>query len=104
MNVSGSFFGNAWDISVNMTFKYIYVLGEERFPGFGHLYDLCHVPLDNILIEALRAHGFRALPCAWSRLNDYDTYLDRQRGVRSRFRLAPLDVEFQLWMGRPATT
>jgi len=88
---------------LNMTFKYIYVLGEDRLPNFGHLYDLCHVPLDNILIKALRVYGFEALPCAWSHLDDYEIYLDRQRWVRSHFRLAPLDVEFLLWMDRPVS-
>jgi hypothetical protein len=84
-----------------MTFKYIYVLGEKRLCGFGNLYDLCPVPLDSILNNALRGYGFQPLPCAWSHLNDYDLYLDRQHWVRNRFPLAPLDVEFQLWMGRP---
>ncbi len=83
---------------LNMTFKYIYVLGDERLPGFGHVYDLCHVPLDNILIAALRPYGFQPLGCPWSRLKDYDIYLDRQHWVRNRFQPAPLDVEFKLWM------
>jgi hypothetical protein len=86
---------------LNMTFKYIYVMGEARVPGFRHVYDLCHVPLDNILMDAFRQYDFEPLPCAWSRLNDYDLYLDRQRWVRNHFPLAPLDVEFNLWMGRP---
>jgi hypothetical protein len=89
---------------LNMTFKYIYVMGERRLPGFGHLYELCHVPLDNILIDALQGYGFPPLPCAWSKLPDYETYLNRQLWVRSRFPLAPLDVEFQLWMGRDVRT
>jgi hypothetical protein len=86
---------------LNMTFKYIYVMGEQRLPGFHHLYDLCHVPLDKILIAALVPYNFQPLPCAWSKLDDYDIYLDRQHWVRSHFRLVPLDVEFFLWMGRP---
>ena len=68
-----------------MTFKYIYVMGDERIRGFSHLYDLCHVPFDKDLIYALQRYGFEALPCAWSKLDDYDVYLDRQRWVRSRF-------------------
>jgi hypothetical protein len=77
---------------LNMTFKYVYVMGEARLPGFRHLYDLCHVPLDNILIDTLKREGFQSLPCPWSRLNDYDTYLDRQRWVRNHFKpIAPLD-------------
>jgi hypothetical protein len=46
-------------------------------------------------------HGFQPLDCAWSQLDDYDVYLDRQRWVRDRFTLAPLDVEFHLWMHKP---
>lgn len=89
---------------LNMTFKYIYTMGEQRLPGFGHLYNLCHVPLDNILIDALTHYGFPPLPCKWSKLADYDTYLDRQLWVRKRFPLAPLDVEFRLWMGSELPT
>jgi hypothetical protein len=89
---------------LNMTFKYIYVMGEQRLPGFGHLYDLCHLPLDNILIERLQAYDFEPLPCKWSKLTDYDIYLNRQIWVRSHFPLAPLDVEFPLWMGEPLST
>jgi len=96
-----SFFVGQAQKWLNMTFKYIYVMGEKRLTGFQHLYGLCHVPLDNILMDALKEYGFEPLPCAWSRLNDYDVYLDRQRWVRNRFPLVPLDTEFQLWMHRP---
>ena len=89
---------------LNMTFKYIYTMGEQRLPDFGHLYGLCHVPLDNILIDALRRYDFPPLPCKWSKLADYDIYLDRQLWVRKRFPLAPLDVEFRLWMGSELPT
>jgi hypothetical protein len=43
---------------INMTFKYIFTLGEKGPPGYGHLYDLCHIPFDNIVIENLKLHGF----------------------------------------------
>jgi hypothetical protein len=52
---------------LNMTFKYVYVMGEHRLPGFIHLYDLCHVPLDNILMNRLYPYAFQRLPCRWSR-------------------------------------
>jgi hypothetical protein len=87
---------------LNMTFKYIYVMGEQRLPGFSHLYDLCHVPLDNILMNELRSRGFPPLPCAWSKLNDYEEYLRCQLWVRTKFKEAPLDVEFRLWMHKSA--
>jgi hypothetical protein len=85
---------------LNMTFKYIYVMGERRTGRFRHLYDRCHVPLDNILINALKPHGFLPLGCAWSTLNDYQVYLERQCWIRRHFAIAPLDVEFLLWMDR----
>ena len=43
-----------------MTFKYLYVMGEH-VPGVSQLYDLCHVPFDEILISALRKYGFKHL-------------------------------------------
>lgn len=82
---------------INMTFKYIYTLGESHVLGYGTLYPFCHVPLDNILIEQLSQYEFKALPDRWSRLDNYDIYLDRQKWVRHRFKEVPLDVELLLW-------
>jgi hypothetical protein len=73
---------------LNMTFKYIYVMGDARIPGFGHLYDLCHVPLDRILVNALLQYGFEPLPCAWSSLNDYGVYLGSQPVKTSQLKVA----------------
>jgi hypothetical protein len=86
---------------LNMTFKYIFVLGEQRLGGFIHLYDRCHVPLDRVVLQELKGYGLPPLTCPWSRLNSYNTYLDLQKWVRAHFDLAPLDVEFRLWMGQP---
>jgi hypothetical protein len=44
-------------------YDYIYVMGETRVPGFRHLYDLCHIPLDNNLMAALREYGFACSGC-----------------------------------------
>jgi hypothetical protein len=85
---------------VNMTMKYVFVLGEERLAGFEPVYAHCHVPLDNILLRQLERYGFPGLSCAWSRLDDYGEYLQRQSWIRAKFLLAPLDVEFLLWGGR----
>jgi len=85
---------------INMTLKYIFVLGESRVEGFNNAYPLCHAPLDNILLEALKKYSFPRLPCAWSRLTDYDVYLDRQKWIRNNIGLKPLDAEFLLWMGK----
>ena len=84
---------------INMTFKYIFVLGENRVPGFGDWYQYCHVPFDNILLKRLAdRYGFPKFGCSWSRIDDYDEYLSRQEWIRKRFSSVPLDVEFQLWL------
>jgi hypothetical protein len=85
---------------INITFKYIFTMGESRLPGYQALYSFCHAPLDNILITALTRYGFPALAAAWSRIDDYPVYLRSQEWVRHRFDLAPLDAEFFLWSGR----
>ena len=40
---------------INMAFKYIFTMGEQRLPGFERLYPFCHVPLDNILLVQMSA-------------------------------------------------
>jgi len=95
-----SFFVGQAQKWVNMTLKYIYVFGDARIPGYTNLYELCHVPLDNILLEQLEPFHFPHLPCAWSRLDDYKFYLSLQRWVRENFNCPPLDMEFRLWMGQ----
>jgi len=89
---------------LNMTFKYIFTMGEQRLQGFGDVYQFCHVPLDNVLIEQLTKYGFPKLPCAWSRLNNYDKYLEYQQWIRQRFDRVPLDIEFLLWLGKDINT
>lgn len=85
---------------VNMTLKYIFTIGEQRIEGFSFAYPFCHVPLDNILLEQLKRYDFPALKCAWSRHDNYDEYLQRQNWFRQKFTLAPMDVEFMLWLGQ----
>jgi hypothetical protein len=82
---------------INMTFKYIFTLGEDRIHGYGHLYDFCHIPFDNIIIDKLRSQGFQFRPDPWSHLDPYDTYLEGQNWVRKECNLVPLDVDFRLW-------
>jgi hypothetical protein len=85
---------------VNMTTKYIFTVGEQRVSGFDSVYLYCHVPFDNILLKQLKKYDFLALNRAWSRLDKYDEYLERQKWIRQRFSLAPMDVEFQLLLGK----
>lgn len=85
---------------INMTFKYIFTMGDNRLPDFYNLYKLCHIPIDNIVLDELRKEaGFPGLTCAWSRLDDYGKYLSCQKWIRERFPSdAPLDIEFRMWM------
>ena len=53
---------------INMTLKYIFVLGDRRVPGYGHLQPFCHVPLDRFVLEEAMKDGFPKLPFQWSRL------------------------------------
>ncbi len=83
---------------LNMALKYVYVFGEVRIPGYASLYRLGHVPLDNIMLDRLAQFGAPSLPRPWSRLCDYDMYIDYQRWIRDRFPdSAPLAVEFHLF-------
>jgi hypothetical protein len=83
---------------INMTLKYIYVFGEDRLPGYGHLYSLGHVPVDNVMQEKFGRCGANPLTTPWSRLGNYDEYLEYQYWIREHFAgSAPLAVEFHLW-------
>ena len=83
---------------LNMAFKYVYVFGEARIPGFAGLYRLGHVPLDNIMLDRLARFDAPPLSCSWSRLPKYDEYLGFQHWIRHKFpNSAPLAVEFHLF-------
>jgi hypothetical protein len=84
---------------VNMTFKYIFSLGETWISGFGAIYPSCHAPLDERLLDALLKFGFPFKPERWSRISTYEEYLARQIWIREHFEIVPLDVEFLLWAG-----
>ena len=75
-----------------MTLKYVFTMGEERLPKFAAVYPFCHVSLDNILLQRLSPYGLTALPCAWSRVDDYECYLTCQRWIREAFSLLSLDA------------
>ena len=84
---------------INMTFKYIFSYGNKYLDGYDNIYQFCHVPLDNILIDELKMYNPPKLQTSWSRINNYETYLKYQNWFRSKFENLPLDVEFKLWLG-----
>ena len=83
---------------VNMALKYVYVFGELRLPGYSSLYRLCHVPIDNILINTREFKALFNRKVVWSRITDYSEYMAFQVAVRQSYPAsAPLAVEFVAW-------
>lgn len=87
---------------INMTLKYVFVSLALDIasspPQLRSLYAHAHLPIDSIVLEALRAQAFDGpFPGgAWSRHDDYDAYLTFQRAIRERFGCG-LDAELMLW-------
>lgn len=89
---------------INMAFKYVYVFGEEKLPGFSSFYDLCHMPIDNIMIKNLAFKHPPPFTHPWSRIESYEEYMKFQCWVRTSFEdSSPLAVEFWLWQEFPNT-
>jgi len=89
---------------LNMALKYVFAFGEDRVAGFAGVFGMAHIPLDNIILDQLRGYGVPRLSTRWSRLAEYEEYMDIQRWVRSTFPgSAPLAVEFTLWQNAGAT-
>ncbi len=92
---------------LNMTLKYIYVIGDltndHQLSEYECFYKLGHVPLDRIIIKIFKEYTDRNPPRlttdSWSRLTDYDEYLSYQKWIRDSFQGSPpLAVEFHLWL------
>lgn len=84
---------------INMTLKYIFTIGEQRLPGYEVCYPFAHIPIDNIFIDAVQVYKKVGLPSAWSRIDDYEVYLELQKEFRDAFPDSiPLAAEFRLWM------
>jgi hypothetical protein len=83
---------------INMAFKYLFVFGEEKIPGYAELYKFGHVPLDNWMLEKFAAHEAQNLSSAWSRMRDYGEYFKFQSWIRRTFSdSVPLAVEFHMY-------
>jgi hypothetical protein len=87
--------GQKW---INMTFKYVFTLGDTRISGYSEIYKYCHAPIDRIVIERLERlkSGFPRLSKPWSRI-DYGEYRECQQWIRGNFDVPPLDVELRAW-------
>lgn len=81
---------------VNMTLKYLYVLVPDVVEPF---YRFLHIPLDNYIMDiAKKQYGIPSLPCAWSRISNYQDYLDYEKMLMEVIDEVPLDWEFRKWV------
>lgn len=85
---------------VNMAFKYIFLFPDLRIQ-YESVYNYCHMPIDSIILACLEVEGLPILlgkDKGWSRLDDYQHYLNYQNQVRDHYPdSALLTVEFHLW-------
>ena len=81
---------------VNMTLKYLYVLVPDVVEPF---YRFLHIPLDNYIMDiAKKQYGVPSLSTAWSRISDYQDYLDYEQKLMEVIDEVPLDWEFKKWV------
>lgn len=76
---------------INMTLKYISMLEHNLVKK---VYEYCHIPIDNYILNVVD-YSFAV---AWSRINDYNDYLNFQKYFREKYKGIPLDAEFIMWL------
>ena len=76
---------------VNMTMKYLSMFDYKQVEK---VYEFCHVPIDNYIIEIV---GVK-FDTAWSRVESYEKYLEFQELFRNKYKGIPLDNEFYMWI------
>lgn len=81
---------------LNMMMKYLYVLGTYSFK---EIFLFLHPPLDNIILKAAQSmFGIPRFQKPWSKVDDYQEYLDYQKKLRAQVSdYPPLRWEFRAW-------
>lgn len=87
---------------INMSFKYLYCFTAYNLHGISkRQFEQCHTPIDNyVLNNAFKWYGIRPLPIAWSKLNDYDLYINYQMDLKlvaDNKGITQLELDFELW-------
>lgn len=82
---------------VNMTIKYLYMLGADTFD---ETFRYFHIPIDNYVFDiAKKVLSVDRPKIAWSRWESYDDqYMQYQRALRERIDIDPLRWEFKYWL------
>ena len=84
---------------INMTLKYLFALGDNIVNGISTNYIYYHIPIDNIIQNKfLEKYDIPKLSERWSKIDDYERYLNYQIKVRQTIQnQIPMDVELRLF-------
>ena len=96
---------------INMTIKYLYLINNECVKTIS---DFAHVPLDNYVFDAAKDSLCltSAPPIPWSKITDYNIYLDYQKELRNAIKAdkdvtlatnSPLQWELVYWLEQAKT-
>ena len=83
---------------LNMTMKYLYIIGACDFDGY---FEFLHIPLDNYIFDISKRELAVSRPeRAWSRMENYEEeYLAYEKKLREAIKgMAPLRWEFRAWL------
>ena len=76
---------------INMSLKNLSMLDHQLIEK---QYEFFHVPIDNYIVDIT---GIK-ISVAWSRISNYDEYIEFQNKFRDTYEGIPLDNEFKLWL------
>ena len=76
---------------INMSLKYLSMIDHNMIENN---YEYFHVPIDNYIINISKIN----VPVSWSRISDYNLYLNWQKKFKIKYSGIPLDNEFILWL------
>ena len=76
---------------INMSLKNLSMLDHQLIEK---QYEFFHVPIDNYIVDIT---GIK-ISVAWSRISNYDEYIEFQNKFRDIYEGIPLDNEFKLWL------
>lgn len=84
---------------INMSLKYCLAIGDDVFKGITQNINFLHIPIDNVIQDRLLIE-FKVTKIigAWSKINNYEIYLNYQKEVREKIGgKIPIIVEFELF-------